>query len=63
MFDVMEGAQGSITATHNFEPTHHDGMEALNIHSDSLYSVARDHCIKRWDLSNKKLQQVRDSES
>uniref|UniRef100_A0A8B9JVR2 Kinesin-like protein KIF21A n=1 Tax=Astyanax mexicanus TaxID=7994 RepID=A0A8B9JVR2_ASTMX len=58
MFDVVEGAQGSITSTHNFEPAHRDGMEALSIHGDSLYSAGRDHCIKKWDLSRKQLQQV-----
>ncbi|XP_036433234.1 kinesin-like protein KIF21A isoform X1 [Colossoma macropomum] len=57
MFDVMEGAQGSIPSAHNFEPAHKDGMEALSIQGDSLYSAARDHCIKRWDLSSKQLQQ------
>uniref|UniRef100_A0A8B9JVK3 Kinesin-like protein KIF21A n=1 Tax=Astyanax mexicanus TaxID=7994 RepID=A0A8B9JVK3_ASTMX len=57
MFDVVEGAQGSITSTHNFEPAHRDGMEALSIHGDSLYSAGRDHCIKKWDLSRKQLQQ------
>ncbi|XP_066523506.1 kinesin-like protein KIF21A isoform X2 [Hoplias malabaricus] len=57
MFDVMEGAQGSITSTHNFEPGHQDGMEALCLQGDSLYSAARDHCIKKWDLSSKQLQQ------
>ena len=58
MFDVMEGAQGSIPSAHNFEPAHKDGMEALSIQGDSLSSAARDHCIKRWDLSSKPLQQV-----
>ncbi|XP_049329620.1 kinesin-like protein KIF21A isoform X9 [Astyanax mexicanus] len=57
MFDVVEGAQGSISSTHNFEPAHRDGMEALSIHGDSLYSAGRDHCIKKWDLSRKQLQQ------
>uniref|UniRef100_A0AAR2KUA2 Kinesin motor domain-containing protein n=1 Tax=Pygocentrus nattereri TaxID=42514 RepID=A0AAR2KUA2_PYGNA len=57
MFDVMEGAQGSIPSAHNFEPAHKDGMEALSILGESLYSAARDHCIKRWDLSSKQLQQ------
>ncbi|XP_072530316.1 kinesin-like protein KIF21A isoform X3 [Salminus brasiliensis] len=57
MFDVIEGAQGSIPSTHNFEPAHQDGMEALSIQGDSLYSAGRDHCIKKWDLSRKQLQQ------
>ncbi|XP_058273410.1 kinesin-like protein KIF21A isoform X2 [Hemibagrus wyckioides] len=57
MFDVFEGAQGSIPSTHNFEPAHQDGLEALCILGDSVYSSARDHCIRRWDLSSKQLKQ------
>ncbi|XP_051976245.1 kinesin-like protein KIF21A isoform X2 [Xyrauchen texanus] len=57
MFDVAEGAQGSISATHHFDPTHQDNLEALTMHGDSLYTAARDCCIKRWDLSSKQLQQ------
>ncbi|XP_053506298.1 kinesin-like protein KIF21A isoform X1 [Ictalurus furcatus] len=56
MFDVLEGAQGSIPSTHNFEPAHQDGLEALGILRDSVYSVARD-CIRKWDLSSKQLKQ------
>ncbi|KAK3518086.1 hypothetical protein QTP70_033308 [Hemibagrus guttatus] len=57
MFDVFEGAQGSIPSAHNFEPAHQDGLEALCIQGDSVYSSARDHCIRRWDLSSKQLKQ------
>ncbi|MCJ8743244.1 hypothetical protein PDJAM_G00091720 [Pangasius djambal] len=57
MFDVFEGAQGSIPSTHSFEPGHQDGLEALSILGDSVYSAARDHCIRRWDLSSKQLKQ------
>ncbi|XP_027007617.2 kinesin-like protein KIF21A isoform X3 [Tachysurus fulvidraco] len=57
MFDVFEGAQGSIPSTHNFEPAHQDGLEAVCILGDSVYSSARDHCIRRWDLSSKQLKQ------
>ncbi|KAL0195739.1 hypothetical protein M9458_009311, partial [Cirrhinus mrigala] len=57
MFDVVEGAQGSITATHHFDPFHKDGLEALAIHSDSLFTAARDSCIKKWDLTRKQLQE------
>ncbi|XP_062852541.1 kinesin-like protein KIF21A isoform X2 [Trichomycterus rosablanca] len=57
IFDVMEGAQGSIPATHNFESAHHDGLEALSMLGDSVYSAARDHSIRRWDLSTKQLKQ------
>ncbi|KAI2665280.1 Kinesin-like protein KIF21A [Labeo rohita] len=57
MFDVVEGAQGSITATHHFDPSHQDGLEALAIHGDSLFTAARDSCIKKWDLTRKQLQE------
>ncbi|XP_026778544.3 kinesin-like protein KIF21A isoform X1 [Pangasianodon hypophthalmus] len=57
MFDVFEGAQGSIPSTHNFEPGHQDGLEALSILGDSVYSASKDHCIRRWDLSSKQLKQ------
>ncbi|KAM9467421.1 kinesin-like protein KIF21A isoform 3-T3 [Clarias gariepinus] len=57
LFDVLEGAQGSIPSTHTFEPAHQDGLEALSILGDSVYSAARDHCIRRWDLSSKQLKQ------
>lgn len=60
MFDVFEGAQGSIPSAHNFEPAHQEGLEALCILGDSVYSSARDHCIRRWDLSSKQLKQVRE---
>ncbi len=58
MFDVVEGAQGSISATHHFDPSHQDGLEALAIHGDSLFTAARDSCIKKWDLTRKQLQEV-----
>ncbi|XP_030645550.1 kinesin-like protein KIF21A isoform X2 [Chanos chanos] len=58
MFDVMEGAQGSVTPSYNFEPPHQDAVESLIVQADALYSSARDHCIKKWDLSSKQLQQV-----
>uniref|UniRef100_A0A8C1P726 Kinesin family member 21A n=1 Tax=Cyprinus carpio TaxID=7962 RepID=A0A8C1P726_CYPCA len=57
MFDVVEGAQGSISPTHHFDPSHQDGLEALAIHGDSLFTAARDSCIKKWDLTRKQLQE------
>uniref|UniRef100_A0A671SFI9 Kinesin-like protein KIF21A n=1 Tax=Sinocyclocheilus anshuiensis TaxID=1608454 RepID=A0A671SFI9_9TELE len=57
MFDVVEGAQGSISATHHFDPSHQDGLEALAIHGDALFTAARDSCIKKWDLTRKQLQE------
>lgn len=58
MFDVVEGAQGSISATHHFDPSHQDGLEALAIHGETLFTAARDSCIKKWDLTRKQLQEV-----
>lgn len=57
MFDMVEGAQGSISATHHFDPSHQGGLEALAIHDDSLFTAARDSCIKKWDLTRKQLQE------
>ncbi|XP_016343342.1 kinesin-like protein KIF21A isoform X2 [Sinocyclocheilus anshuiensis] len=57
MFDVVEGAQGSISATHHFDPSHQDGLEALAIHGETLFTAARDSCIKKWDLTCKQLQE------
>ncbi|XP_052410499.1 kinesin-like protein KIF21A isoform X1 [Carassius gibelio] len=57
MFDVVEGTQGSISATHHFDPSHQDGLEALAIHGNSLFTAARDSCIKKWDLTHKQLQE------
>ncbi|XP_064362018.1 kinesin-like protein KIF21A isoform X6 [Dromaius novaehollandiae] len=59
MFDVTEGALGSVSPTHNFEPPHYDGIEALAIMGDNLFSGSRDNGIKKWDLAQKDLiQQV-----
>ncbi|XP_066543248.1 kinesin-like protein KIF21A isoform X2 [Amia ocellicauda] len=57
MFDVSEGALGTVTPTFNFEPPHYDGIESLVIQGDSLFSGSRDNGIKKWDLSRKELLQ------
>uniref|UniRef100_A0A8C4TVY6 Kinesin family member 21A n=1 Tax=Falco tinnunculus TaxID=100819 RepID=A0A8C4TVY6_FALTI len=57
MFDVTEGALGSVSPTHNFEPPHYDGIEALAIMGDNLFSGSRDNGIKKWDLTQKDLLQ------
>ncbi|KFP44820.1 Kinesin-like KIF21A, partial [Chlamydotis macqueenii] len=57
MFDVTEGALGSVSPTHNFEPPHYDGIEALAIMGDNLFSGSRDNGIKKWDLAQKDLVQ------
>ncbi|XP_075783595.1 kinesin-like protein KIF21A isoform X5 [Pelodiscus sinensis] len=57
MFDVTEGALGTVSPTHNFEPPHYDGIEALTIVGDTLFSGSRDNGIKKWDLAQKDLLQ------
>lgn len=58
MFDVTEGALGSIGPTHNFEPPHYDGIESVVVQGDCLFSGSRDNGIKKWDLAHKDLLQV-----
>lgn len=58
LFDVTEGALGSIGPTHNFEPPHYDGIESLVVQGDILFSGSRDNGIKKWDLDRKDLLQV-----
>ncbi|KAL0612198.1 Kinesin-like protein KIF21A, partial [Plecturocebus cupreus] len=57
MFDVTAGALGTVSPTHNFEPPHYDGIEALTIQGDNLFSGSRDNGIKKWDLTQKDLLQ------
>ncbi|XP_016047445.1 kinesin-like protein KIF21A isoform X4 [Erinaceus europaeus] len=57
MFEVAEGALGAVSPTHNFEPPHYDGIEALAIQGDQLFSGSRDNGIKKWDLAQKDLLQ------
>ncbi|XP_043352579.1 kinesin-like protein KIF21A isoform X12 [Dermochelys coriacea] len=57
MFDVTEGALGTVSPTYNFEPPHYDGIEALTIIGDTLFSGSRDNGIKKWDLAQKDLLQ------
>ncbi|XP_053572571.1 kinesin-like protein KIF21A isoform X2 [Bombina bombina] len=59
MFDITEGALGAVSPTYCFEPPHYDGIEALIVSGDNLFSGSRDNGIKKWDLSRKDLiQQV-----
>ncbi|KAG8005713.1 Kinesin-like protein KIF21A, partial [Nibea albiflora] len=57
MFEVAEGAQGSITSGHTFDPAHQDGVESLAVHGDVFYSGSRDYYIKKWDLASQQLLQ------
>lgn len=57
MFEVAEGAQGSISSSQSFDPAHQDGVESLVVHGDVFYSGSRDFYIKKWDLASKRLLQ------
>ncbi|XP_061523776.1 kinesin-like protein KIF21A isoform X3 [Phycodurus eques] len=57
MFEVTEGAQGSISSCHTLDPTHQDSVESLALHEDFVYSSSRDYYIKKWDLASKRLLQ------
>ncbi|XP_057711705.1 kinesin-like protein KIF21A isoform X2 [Corythoichthys intestinalis] len=57
MFEVVEGAQGSISSCHTLDPSHLDNVESLALYGDFAYSSSRDHVIKKWDLANKRLLQ------
>ncbi|XP_072309352.1 kinesin-like protein KIF21A isoform X2 [Eucyclogobius newberryi] len=57
MFEVAEGAQGSVASGHTFEPSHRDAVEALTVGGDTLYSSSRDHTLHKWDMSRKRLLQ------
>ncbi|KAG7495759.1 kinesin KIF21A isoform X2 [Solea senegalensis] len=57
MFEVAEGAQGSISSIHAFEPTHQDSVESIAVHGEVFYSGSRDYYIKKWDLASKQLLQ------
>ncbi|XP_038667147.1 kinesin-like protein KIF21A isoform X4 [Scyliorhinus canicula] len=57
MFDVTEGAIGTVGPTYNFEPPHYDGIESLAILGDSLFSGSRDNGIKKWDMVQQELLQ------
>ncbi|XP_018408018.1 PREDICTED: kinesin-like protein KIF21A [Nanorana parkeri] len=55
MFDICEGALGAISPTHCFEPPHYDGIEAVVISGENLFSGSRDNGLKKWDLTRKDL--------
>lgn len=57
MFEVAEGAQGSVASGHTFEPTHQESVEALVVNRDTFYSSSRDHTINKWDMNRKRLLQ------
>lgn len=50
---------GNVGPAHNFEPPHYDGLEGLAVQGDVLFSGSRDNGIKKWDLEQYELTQVR----
>lgn len=58
MFEVVEERAGIMTPKYNLEPPHYDGIQAMCIHEDTLFSGSRDMCIKKWDLSSQTLKYV-----
>lgn len=62
MFEVVEERAGIMTPKYNLEPPHYDGIQALCISQDTLFSGSRDMCIKKWDLSSQQLKYVRKSQ-
>ncbi|KAM4712041.1 kinesin-like protein KIF21A isoform 4-T4 [Anableps anableps] len=58
MFEVTEGAQGSIGSSYTLDPSHQDSVESVAVHGDVLYSSSRDYYVKKWDMASKKLLQA-----
>ncbi|TFK01815.1 ras association domain-containing protein 5 [Platysternon megacephalum] len=59
MFEIADSVVGNVGLTHNFEPPHYNGIESLAIQGDVLFSGSRDNGIKKWDLEQQELLQVR----
>lgn len=57
VFEVTEGIGGIHNPRTTLNPPHYDGIEALKIHQDYLFSASRDACIKKWDLLSSRLVQ------
>nr|XP_002732855.2 PREDICTED: kinesin-like protein KIF21A-like [Saccoglossus kowalevskii] len=55
VFEVPDEAGGVVTAKHNLEPPHYDGIQSLSISGHTLFSGSRDMCIKKWNLNNQQL--------
>ncbi|CAM9864751.1 unnamed protein product [Lampetra fluviatilis] len=57
VFEVSEGALGTVGPTRSMEPPHYDGIESLAVIGDVLFSGSRDNGIKKWDLNKQELLQ------
>jgi kinesin family protein 4/21/27 len=58
-FELMEDSVGVLSPKYNLEPPHYDGIQSLCLMGDLLFSGSRDMCIKKWDLAEQQLRQVR----
>ena len=54
-----EDSVGVLTPKYNLEPPHYDGIQSLCLMGDLLFSGSRDTCVKKWNLAEQKLEQVR----
>ena len=59
IFEVSEDSVGLLCPKYNLEPPHYDGIQSLCLMGDLLFSGSRDTCIKKWDLAEQQLKQVR----
>ncbi|XP_071455013.1 kinesin-like protein KIF21A [Hetaerina americana] len=58
VFEVSSrGNMNNYNPKVNLEPPHYDGIQALALHGDMLFSGSRDMAIKKWDLSKEELVQ------
>ncbi|XP_046388282.1 kinesin-like protein KIF21A isoform X3 [Ischnura elegans] len=58
VFEVNgRGSMNNYNPKVNLEPPHYDGIQALALHGDMLFSGSRDMAIKKWDLSKEELVQ------
>ncbi|XP_054161512.1 kinesin-like protein KIF21A isoform X2 [Oppia nitens] len=55
VFEMQEGVGGIHNPKMSLKPPHYDGIEALKICGDFLFSGSRDACIKKWDLQSQRL--------
>lgn len=57
IFEVSGESVGSLGASHTLEPPHYDGIEAVVLNGQRIYSGSRDNGIKMWDLPRRELLQ------
>ncbi|KAI5751254.1 hypothetical protein M8J77_005760 [Diaphorina citri] len=57
VFDVNTDVEdcSSTSPQMNLEPPHYDGIQALALRDNVLFSGSRDYVIKKWDLNRQEL--------